>query len=245
MNAIIVDDEKQCCETLAHLLATYCPRVKLMAQCSNAEEAKTAINSLEPDLVFLDVEMPGASGFDLLTQIKPINFEVIFTTAHDQYAIRAIKFSALDFLLKPIGRHDLEQAIDRADAKASMRQKKIDTLLYNLNYLNVEKKIALPTLNGFDFVSIGDIIRCESDNNYTVFHLLNNRKILVSKTLKEYEEMLDNYHFFRVHQSHLINLRHIKSYIKLEGGTITMDDNSVVDVSRRKREEFIKRLSTM
>ena len=245
IRVIIVDDEIQCCETLAESLNAYCPQIELLAQCRDVEEAKIAIARFEPDLVFLDIEMPHASGFDLLVQINPTNFEVIFTTAHDQYAIRAIKFSALDFLLKPIGRQDLEQAVHRAAIKETLRQKKIDTLLYNLNYLNSEKKIALPTLNGLEFVSVGDIVRCESDNNYTVFYMLNQTKIVVSKTLKEYDDMLDEYHFFRVHQSHLINLRYIKNYIKGEGGVVTMTDNSTVDVSRRKKDEFLKRLSIL
>jgi len=245
LRALIVDDEKQCCETLSNMLQAYCPQVELLGQCSGAEEAKNVFAKLAPDLVFLDVEMPDATGFDLLTQIKPINFEVIFTTAHDQYAIRAIRFSALDFLLKPICREDLEQAVLRAAAKTEKPQRKIDTLLYNINYLNIEKKIALPSLKGLEFVSIGDIVRCEGENNYTVFHMHDKSKIMVSKTLKEYEDLLEEYHFFRVHQSHLINLRHIKSYTKGENGSITMVDNSIVLVSRRKREEFLLRLSKL
>jgi len=245
LRAIIVDDERQCSETLQNLIEAYCPQVQILASCFNIDDAQFAILKHNPDIVFLDVEMPGGSGFDLLTRINPVNFEVIFTTAHDEYAVRAIRFSALDFLLKPIGREDLVEAVNRASVRFSRQQVRIETLIHNINLLNKDKRIGLPTFNGIEFVPISDIVRCEGDNNYTVFHLQDKSKIMVSKTLKGYEDLLGQYQFFRVHLSHLINLRYVKSFSKDDGGIITMTDNTTVEVSRRKKEEFLKRIAEM
>jgi two-component system LytT family response regulator len=247
LRAIIIDDEKHSREALARLLAKNCPEVEVIAQCSNTEDAENAITEYNPDLIFLDVEMPGSGGFDLLKKLKEINFEIIFVTGFSQYAVQAIRFSALDYILKPIVPGELVAAVQRAGAKAIKQQQreKIDLLLNNIQYLNTDKKIALATLTGLVFVPIRMIIRCESDNTYTTFYLKDNTNILVSKSIGEFEELLMDYHFLRVHQSHLINLRYVKSYKKGEGGVVVMEDNSVVDVSRRRKEQLIARLSGM
>ena len=187
--------------------------------------------------------MPPGNGFEVLEQIEDKNFEVIFTTAFDQYAIKAIKFSALDFLLKPFGVDDLRDALMRYDEKIlkDKSQKQFEVLLYNLkNVSDPAKKIALPTLNGFNIVSLSEIIRCQADNNYTDFYFTNKPKSVISKPLKDFDELLEDHQFFRVHQSHLINLHHVQNYTKGEGGTVKMSDGSEIEVSRRKKDEFLK-----
>jgi two-component system LytT family response regulator len=242
---VIVDDERADREILAKMLMDCCPEVEVLAKCSTLKDAQRAIYKSKPDLIFLDIEMPESTGFDLLMQLKEINFEIIFTTYYKQYARKAVRFGGLNFLLKPIESTDLTEAVRRAGHKIARYQhrEKMDSLLTNIKYLNVEKKIALATLRGLEFVTIGNIIRCESDNAYTIFHMIDKSKIVVSKSLGEFEELLADYHFLRIHQSHLVNLRYVKNYSKGNGGTITMEDNSIVDVSRRRKEQLIRRLS--
>ncbi|MEO8209834.1 MAG: LytTR family DNA-binding domain-containing protein [bacterium] len=214
-----------------------------MAKCKNVKEAVHAIKLHHPDLVFLDIEMPPDNGFQVLEALEDKNFEIIFTTAFDQYAIKAIKFSALDFLLKPFGANDLIEAMKRYDEKIKkeISQKQYEVLLYNLkNVSDPAKRIALPTLNGFNVVSLSDIVRCKADNNYTDFYFTNKTKTVVSKPLKEFDDLLEDHSFLRIHQSHLINLQHVVNYSKGEGGTVKMSDGSVIEVSRRKKDEFLK-----
>lgn len=247
IDVIIIDDEKHSREALSRLLAANCQDIEVKAKCSNANEGEQAILEYKPDIIFLDIEMPESLGFDLINRLKEINFEIIFTTAFSQYAIQAIRFSALDYLLKPIIAEDLTEAVRRATNKINSlhQRQKIDVLINNIKYLNKDRKIALPTLGGLEFVTIGDIIRCESDNTYTIFYMANKTKIVVSKSIGEYEDLLMDYHFLRVHQSHLINLRYVKNYQKGEGGLIVMEDNSAVDVSRRRKEQLMARLSEL
>ncbi|MBK5284688.1 MAG: response regulator transcription factor, partial [Bacteroidia bacterium] len=182
---------------------------------------------------------------EMLQQIEKIDFEVIFTTAYEKYAIQAIKFAALDFLLKPFSATDLTEAMNRYSEKHNKHQTahQFEALFHNLKHvLKDSKKIALPTLSGLSVIPLNEIIRCEADVNYTNFFLVNKQKIMVSKTLKEYDELLVEFDFCRVHGSHLINLHHVKNYTRGEGGTVTLSDGSHVDVSRRKREEFLMRL---
>ena len=246
--AIIVDDEKKFRDALARMiLDNFSEKITILARCKSVAEAVHAIRIHQPDLVFLDVEIPPSNGFELLEQLEEKNFEVVFTTGYDQYAIKAIKFSALDFLLKPFGVEELSEALNKFEEKVNKdkTQKQYELLLSNVkNVSDPERKIALPTLNGFQVVSLRDIVRCESDNNYTVFHLIANPRIVVSKPLKEYEELLEEFGFYRIHQSHLINLRYIKQYIKGEGGTVIMTDHSQIDVSRRKKDDFLQVLTS-
>lgn len=248
IKAIIIEDEQRGRNVLAKMLDTFDDKVVLLGMAENAEMGKQLIANLKPDLVFLDIEMPHKNGFDLLAETQNRKFEVIFTTAYNQYAIKAFKFSAIDYLLKPVDLDELENAIDKAIERINGHRKGdntlgIDVLLQNIKNLSSNNnKIALPTLDGLVFVSIKDIIRCESDANYTKFFILNEKPLIISKTLKEFEELLELHDFVRVHHSHLINILHVKRYIKGEGGIVIMVDNSEVEVSRRKKESFLEKL---
>jgi len=249
IKAIVIDDQKHSRDILENMLQQHFKNVELVAVCKNAEEGKAAIENMQPDLVLTDIELEKKAVFDMLQQLNNINFEIIFITAYEQYAIQAIKFSALDYLLKPFGPDDLSAAIKRYEQKKDKRQstEQLNTLFYNLKHIQMDaKKIALPTPNGLTIVSLKDIIRCEAGVNYTNFFFTTKNKLLVAKTLKEFEELLNNYDFIRVHNSHLINLHHVKDYTRRgEGGIVTMTDGMELDVSRRKKEEFMKRLAEL
>lgn len=245
IRAVVVDDEKPVREAFIQMLREDFPEVEVLAVCENVPEAVKTVKEVKPDLVFLDVEMPPFTGFDFLEQVKNQVFEVIFTTSHNKYALQAIKFSALDYLLKPFDADDLAGALERYKEKVNKNntQSQFEMLLRHMKAVkDPPGNIALPTLNGLTFLKLEDIIRCESDNNYTTFHLTNKNKILVSRPLKEYEEMLEESNFFRIHHKHLINLAHIKSYTRGEGGSVTMVDDSEVDVARRRKDEFLTRI---
>ncbi|HYJ62845.1 MAG TPA: LytTR family DNA-binding domain-containing protein [Parafilimonas sp.] len=244
ITAIIVDDEPYSCESLATLLERYCPSVKLLDICYSGIDALKAIKEQAPDLLFLDIEMPGMNGFELLQQLHTINFSIIFTTSYDQYAIKAIKFSALDYLLKPVDREDLQAAVQKAmqSSKQSLPQQ-IEILLQKLNHPTIPiNKIAIPTMEGLQMLFVENIISCSSDSNYTTLFLKNKQKIIASRTLKEIEEMLEDYSFLRVHHSYLINLNEIEKYIKGDGGYLIMSDGTNIDVSRSRKEMLIKKL---
>ena len=243
INAILIDDEKHCRETLSIQLEKYCPQVQLLAQCCSAEEGLQAITRHHPDVVFLDVEMPQMNGFEMLGQLQEISFELIFTTGYDSYAIKAIRFSALDYLLKPIDKDDLKKAVAKLSRKPDhILTQQLDILLSKLENKGVPlQKIALPTLDGFELVPMENILRCESDSNYTYVHLKTGRKIMVSRTLKEIEELLEGPSFLRVHHSHLVNLNEITRYVRGEGGYVIMSDNSSINVSRNRKEAFLQR----
>jgi two-component system LytT family response regulator len=246
IKAIIIDDEAHCIRRLSTLLEENCKEnIQLLGSFQSAEEGLAAIIKLQPSLIFLDVQMNGQTGFDLLKKIQPINFEVIFTTAYEKYAVQAFKFSAIDFLLKPIDPDDLLQAITKVANKISGNEmsRKLDALFHNLKNAHEPKKISIRTLDGLTFLDINDIIRCQSNINYTTIYLKTNQKITVSKTLKEFEELLSDYNFYRVHNSHLINLAYIKKYNKGKGGVVAMSDHSEVEVSSRRKEGFLKKLS--
>ena len=244
INAIIVDDEPFCCEALATLLDKYCPGIQVLAECNSGKEALVAIQEHKPQLIFLDIEMPQMNGFDLLEKIKDINFEIIFTTSFDQYAIQAIRFSALDYLLKPIDREELLKAVKRVESRLhhSVSQQ-LEVLFQKIKNVNHSiQRIALPTMEGLQLIALDTIISCASDSNYTAFHLKEKKKIVVSRTLKEVEEMLEEFSFLRVHNSYIVNLNEISKYMKGDGGYLTMSDGSVIVVSRSRKEILIKRL---
>ncbi len=244
IRAIIIDDEQHCIDRLSKLVKENCSEtVALEGTFQTVESGLRAITSIKPQLIFLDVQILDKTGFDLLQQAGNINFEVIFTTAFDKYAVQAFKFSAIDYLLKPVDATDLLQAVNKLQSKISKEEtaKKIDVLLHN--FTDTAKRISVPTMSGLVFLTVNDIIRCESEVNYTTIFLKDKQKMMVAKTLKEFEELLTDYNFFRIHNSHLINLAHIKSYNKGKGGFVTMNDNSQVEVSTRRKEDFIKRLS--
>lgn len=247
IRAIIIDDERIGRETLQSLLKQYCPNVSVVAQADSVDGGRRAIATHDPDLVFLDIEMPFGNGFELLDGIADARFEVIFTTAYDQYAIRAIRTAALDYLLKPIDRDELVSAVEKAEKKtggARSLNLNLEVLLENLKHATSEhSKIALPTDDGLTLVGVNDIIRCEADGNYTRFFLQNREQLIVSKTLKDFETLLGEMNFLRVHHSHLVNIDHVKKYVRGEGGVVIMSDTAAVPVSRRKKEELIRRLS--
>lgn len=249
LNAVIIDDELNSRETLKNLVTNFCKDVKIVAEADSVDEGISVINSNNPDLVFLDIEMPFRNGFDLLTSFKEINFEIIFTTAYSQYAIKAIKFSALDYLLKPINVKELREAISKIQAKRieldkEAGSKKLDVFMANMKNISSQfQKMVIPTINGFDVIELKDIIRCESDRSYTSFHFTDKKTILLSKAIGDFEDLLDEHNFMRVHQSHLINLAHVKRYTKGRGGSVEMSDGSIIDISRNKREEFIEKFA--
>lgn len=215
--------------------------------CSTIDEAIKQVKQLKPDLVFLDVVMPPKTGFDLITTLDKVDFEIIFTTSFEEYAVRAFKVSAVDYLLKPFGTNDLAVALEKFESKSNLSQsaRHIQTLLHNISAGTANNKVALPVLNGYTFVKVDTIIRCEADDMYTTFHINDGSKIIVSKNIKECENLLLEYGFFRCHLSHLINMNFIKQYIKGDGGQVKLTDNSIVDVSRRKKEEFLKLLKRL
>ncbi len=244
IKAIIIDDEQHCIDRLSSLLnENHKDAINLLGSFKNIEDGLMAINKLQPQLVFLDVQIHDKTGFDLLKQLSKIDFDIIFTTAYEKYAVQAIKFSAIDYLLKPVTAEDLDQAIKKSANKIITNDTsgKLDTLFHNLkNIQGQSKKICVPVVTGLVFLDIGDIIRCESEVNYTIIFLKDKQKLVVAKTLKEFEEMLSEYNFFRVHNSHLINLAYIKSYNKGKGGFVTLSDATSVEVSTRRKDDFLK-----
>ena len=244
ITATIVDDEPYSCEALVTLLERHCPEVKVLDICYSAAGALQSISEQKPQILFLDIEMPHMNGFELLEKLHEIDFELIFTTSYDQYAIKAIRFSALDYLLKPVDWEELKKAVQKAiNSMNHPLPQQIEVLLQKLNHPTIAvNKIAIPTMEGLQMVLVETIINCESDRNYTILFLKNKQKIIASRSLKEIEEMLEDYSFARVHHSHLINLNEVEKYIKGEGGYLLMSDGTTVDVSRSRKEILLKKL---
>ena len=244
IRAIIVDDEPYCCDTLETMLEKYCPGIELVAACHSGEEAIEVINRHQPDLVFLDIEMPRMNGFDMLQKMGNIRFEIIFTTSFDQYALKAIRFSALDYLLKPIDKDDLQAAVQKVIQRTQKPiTQQLQLLMQKLQQpTNPINKIALPTLEGLQMVQVESILYCESDSNYTTFFLKGKQKIIVSRTLKEMEELLADYSFARVHNSYLVNLAEVDKYVKGEGGYLVLNDGSSINVSASRKKLLMARL---
>jgi len=238
MKAIIVDDEAKSRETLKSSLERYTPNIKIVADAASVVEALKKIKEHQPDLLFLDVQLPDGSGFDILELLPNLSFKIIFVSAYDKYAIDAFKFSAIDYLLKPIEPDLLIKAVEK-----SRKENKLETLEGKLNVLLGNRtrieKIALPSTNGLELVRVEDIVYCQADSNYTIFHLQNKQQILVSRSLKEYDEILSPLGFYRIHQSFLIKISFVKKYIKGEGGSVILENGKELDVSRRRKEGFI------
>ncbi|MEO0896268.1 MAG: LytTR family DNA-binding domain-containing protein [Bacteroidota bacterium] len=249
IKAVLVEDEKNSQELISGLITEYCDGVEVVGIAGSVAEALGTIKDKEPDLLFLDIELPDGDGFQVLEKAEKREFDVIFITAYNQYATKAFKFSATDYLLKPVDIDELQEAVKRVLEKRESTPReeqsaRLDALIQNLKHLQAPlKRIVLPTSNGFTVVNPDDIIRCESDRNYTFIFLKDGRKILVSRTIKEYDEMLSDYNFFRIHQSHLINLTYLKNYTRGRGGYVELTDGSVLDVSARRKSEFLKRMS--
>ena len=246
IKAIIIDDEADGRTVLHSLIHMYCPQITIIGQSSSGEEGLAMIQDLNPELVFLDIDMPGMNGFSLLKRIKEITFEVIFVTAHHHYALKAIKHSALDYLLKPVDKTELIEAVEKfVKIDKQKVNERMSFLLKNESKEASEiTQIILNVREGYIFTDIEDIIRCEADGNYTMVFLKNGTKQLASKTLKEFEYILNQNNFWRIHKSHLINLKHLKKYVKGDGGgNVVMIDNSEIEVSRRNKDAFLKQFN--
>ena len=242
ITAIIIDDEQNNIDNLTILIGKHCNQIEVIATALNANEGERVILQYQPDIVFLDIQMPNRNGFELLQSLKTTVFELIFVTAYDQYGIQAVKFSALDYLLKPINTDELINAVNKAIPRIveKKQNRKLENLLHVLEQQQHYElhRIALSSAKETRFVRTQEIIRCESSNNYTSFYLLGDEKIIASKPIYEYEEILSQYGFVRCHQSHLVNKIHIKSWIKEDGGFLLMQDNSQIPISRQKKEQI-------
>ena len=241
IKSVVIDDEQQGRSIIKQYIARFCPDIEVCGEADSVKSGVAVINEKHPNIVFLDIQMQDGTGFNLLEQIPDrSSFKVIFVTSFDQFAIKAIKYSASDYLLKPLDPDAFIEAIDKvkSDIEANNKTKdnRIDELLTNINSF---KKIGLPVSNAIVFVNVDDIIRCESDSSYTMFHLVDGRHLLVSKNLKVYEDLFADRKFLRVHKSHLINARYVDQYINGDGGSVVMSDGSTVEVSRRKKDELL------
>jgi len=243
IHSVIIDDEQNNIDNLSVLLKQHCPQVTVVATAKNATDGEKIILQYAPDLVFLDIQMPDRTGFDLLKSLGNLSFDIIFVTAYDQYGIQAIKFSAIDYILKPIDIEELKLAVQKVVRKNTIIKQnlQLDNLIQLLQRKHQKEfhRIALQSSKETRFVETDKIIRCESANNYTTFFLSTGEKIITSKPIFEYEELLEDYEFIRCHQSHLVNKRFIKSWIKEDGGYLLLDDLSQIPVSRQKKE-YIK-----
>ncbi len=242
IKAILIDDELNSLQNLEQKLEGFCPDVQVVAVSQRPEEGIVLIRQHQPDVVFLDIEMPRMSGFRMLEALGDYDFDIIFTTAYNHYSIDAIRISAFDYLVKPIGIEELQSAVERLSKSLNKHTKeKLDILKRSLNdSKNQEDKIAISTSEGIEFIPIKEIIHIESSSNYSRIFLTNNKNLMVTKILKDFEEMLVPYNFYRVHNSHLINLNFIQKYIRSQGGQVQLQDGSVIDISRRKKDEFLK-----
>jgi len=246
MKAILVDDEWDGIRTLQKMLERYCPQVNVEATCSSAIEAKRQIELLQPDVVFLDIQMPGKTGLELLTELSSKNFEVVFVTAYNEYMLQALQYSAADYLLKPVDEDRLIEAVQRVETrlKDGKKEEQTTALLHNLSRAGnpAEMRLCLPTLKGFIVLKLEEIIYCEAERMYTIFHLDGGKTVTVSKPLLDYDSMLKDTSFLRIHKSFLINLLHVKEYQKGEGGLVIMSDQAEIEVSRRKKEMFLEKV---
>ena len=246
MKAILVDDELDGIRTLQKMLEKHCPHVKVEATCSSATIAKGQISSIHPDVVFLDIQMPGKTGLELLSELSPKDFEVVFVTAYNEYMLQALQFSAADYLLKPVDEDRLIEAVERVQKRleSGNSAEQTNTLLYNLARAgnSAEMRLCLPTFKGFIVLKLDEIIYCEAERSYTNFHLDSGKTILVSKPLLDYDYLLKDTSFLRVHKSFLVNLNHVREYERGEGGTIIMNNGMEIEVSRRRKELFLQKI---
>ncbi|MDZ7848647.1 MAG: LytTR family DNA-binding domain-containing protein [Owenweeksia sp.] len=247
----IIDDEQNSREALRGKIELFCPEVEIVAEADSVTEGINAIKAEKPDAVFLDIQLAGESGFDILEQIRDnndINPEIIFVTAHNEFAVKAIKFSALDYLLKPIDPEELVKAIRKVEDEKGLPKKasNINVLVENIRQASDSpKKIVVPTSDGMHVLKLTDIIRLESSSNYTTFHLNNEKSLLASKTLKEFDTMLAGYNFQRIHKSHLVNMNYLKRYVQTDGGYLVLEDGAKIPVANRKKEQLLNTLKNL
>lgn len=242
IRSLIVDDEIKSIQILRSLVEEYCPEVELVGDVGTVDAAVKMIQKLKPDLVFLDIALPDGDGFEILDSLKEINFRVIFVTAYDQYAIKAFEFAALHYLLKPINHLDLQKAVNRYFESQDNFDINDKLSTYYFNQQNNHRKLILPTIEGLNVIDTDFLVRCEASHNYTFCFLSDNRKILVSKSLSNFEKILEDINFVRIHSKHLINLQYVKKYIKGQGGCVVMHDNEEINVSKLKKHEFLEKL---
>jgi len=246
LTAAIVDDVAQARETLKEDLATYCPDVEIIGEADGVVTGSKLLKKIKPEIVFLDIQLQDGSGFDILEIVGDnLTAKVIFTTASDEFAIKAFKFSAVDYLLKPVDPDELMDAVKKASEANFSQQKNYDLLLDTVKEKELPQRLALHTLEKIHVTEIADIVRCESNGNYTTFFFNSGQKLLVTKTLKEFDQMLSEHQFARVHQSHLINTHQIKEFVKLDGGYLVMRDGAKVPVSMRKKSVVMKLLENL
>lgn len=245
IRAILIDDELTSLKNLQQKLEEFCKQVTIVAALDKPEEAIPVIRNSKPDVLFLDIEMPKMSGFRMLEELGEYEAEIIFTTAYNHYAIDAMRISAFDYLVKPVAIEELEHAVNRLVEKRTMHtQERLHVLKSSMNKTkSQENKMAVPVSDGFEFVIISNILRIESSASYSRIFFVDGKSTLVSKLLKDFEDILVPYHFFRVHNSHLINLNYVKKYLRGVGGQVLMENGDLVDVSRRKKEEFVNAMS--
>ncbi len=249
INAILIDDELMLLSGLQILLKQLCPQINVVATCASVDDAKNKIILLKPQLLFLDINMPGKSGFDLLNEIDTGNIEIIFITAHNSYALQAFKYSAIGYILKPVDEDELVEAVLKATTKIENSQLKsrLDSFMHNIKATTKpqEMKLCLPSVTGFQVIEIKDIIVCMAEGAYTNFILTDNKKIMASRPLLDYEQLLQDNAFIRVHKSNLINVNHVKQYLRGEGGSVILSNGMEIEVSRRKKEYFIEMMKTV
>jgi len=248
LRTILIDDEKHCIETLRYELQLNCPQVTIEGTASSGPEGIRLIRELRPDLVFLDIEMPGMNGFEMLRQLGETDFDVIFVTAYDQYALQAFRCAATDYLLKPVISEQLKEAVSRIVSNTdehAVTKERLDTLLYNLREGLKTPRVALSTGRGIDFVEASRIMYCKAESNYTDVILTDGKRYTLSKTLGDVEDMLSHLDFFRVHQSYLISFSHLTSYIRDDGGVVVMRDGVRIPIAKRRKEDFLNRLKVM
>ncbi len=240
LKAIIVEDELKSRDTLRHLLQKFCPEVAVVGEAVTVQEARILVQAQQPQVVFLDIELPQENGFSLLQYFPQPNFDIIFTTAYDQYAVQAFRMAAVDYLLKTIDVGQLQEAVRKVGQKEKSQNDHLDLLLSGDSF--AFDKIALPTLDGYSFVALDKILFCEANRSYTLFHLIDEEKILVSKPLKFFEELLSKFSFFRINRSNIINLKYIQKYSRAHQGAVTLSNGHILSVSEHKRPEFLKRI---
>lgn len=244
IRTVLIDDETRSIRVLQRLLDTYCPQVSIVGTAEGVENAGELIRALKPDLAFLDIEMIQGNAFDLLNQLMPIQFQVIFVTAFDAYAVRAFKYSAVDYLLKPVNVDELQEAVEKVAIRQEQNDmSRIRTLLTNVGAVqHSQQKMGIPTMTGLRFVTINDIIRLEAQGHYTAICLTGREPMLTTRNIKEFEELLPETIFYRIHHSHIINLQRIQEYQKGRGGYVIMEDGSSIEVAARRRQDFMNRL---
>jgi two-component system LytT family response regulator len=246
LKTVVIDDEANAVDFITSIIGEYCPELEAAGTAQNVTEGVQKIREIKPDLVFLDVEMPNGTGFDLLTHFPEKDFDVIFITAFNHYAIKAIKFSAIDYILKPINIGEFIEAVHKVIQKrsnsASQGNENFKVLMENLKTA-IPSRLAIPTSDGMEYLNPKDIIRIEADRSYSWFYLTGNRKILVSKHLKEFQDLLGDRYFFRSHNSYLINLKYVRKYVRKEGGYIEMQDGTQIPISRNKKDLFLIHMS--